>query len=95
VCKKLRDKVIAKAANPTEAQIKKAQAVILAASVNINTKASPTEPPPPTADYFTKYMHNYALSSTTTIINTNPPSRDLPLPELVLPWWLTLEQHSP
>jgi len=46
--KKLRDKAIAKAANPTEAQIKKAQAVILSASVNINTKASHTEPPPPT-----------------------------------------------
>ena len=80
--KKLRDKAIAKAANPTEAQIKKAQAVILAASVNINIKASPTEPPPPTADYLTKYMDNYALSSSTAIINTSPPPPD----QLALPW---------
>ena len=84
--KKLHDKAIAKAANPTEAQIKNAQAVILAASVNINTKASPTEPPPPTADYLTKYMDNYALSSSTTIINTSPPPPNLPPPELALPW---------
>ena len=86
--KKLRDEAIAKAANPTEAQIEKAQAVILAASVNIDTKASPTELPSPNADYLTKtkYMDNYALSSSTTIINTCPPIPDSPLPELVLPW---------
>jgi len=68
---KAREAKAAAAAIPTAAQVKKAQAVILAANVHEKATVEPSLPPPTQreADSVSSYMLNYSLTATATTTN--------------------------
>ena len=93
LCSKMFNKVLRRdcsaAANPTSAQVKKAQAVILAANVAVKGPTSDPIVPPPTQrerDAINNFMELQHYSMTATTITTDPTTDNSTTGSFLLDW---------